>query len=439
MNESAQDGDQAIEFGTWIPNRGYFYSNLSANMFSPIRLVLAAAQIGVVVRVLSRLARGRPIDRLWRRLAILGGVTWLLGRVETVIDSRYADRARANQVMIDARATNRGKRGATPAAGDDEFWLYGDSWRAGIFRRVLELGDEAPIHLEQRAKAFRVVYLRPFALENRALVNFGPTFASDPPFISKWPTLETTLARVVNGLGFDIVSYGHSTDPHGVAHRDGGSEWLEKVQQELLECDAIIVVPMLAAGTRLEWEFILDQQLLGKTIALMPPAVIPNALVFSRFPTLARVAVRVLVGRPTDVDLRTWQGLPAMGFRDPQMRPDWEESARLAAQMGTHLPEFEDLGMVFTLDPTSKEPKRLGALARVVDVFSLAESDLTEDDKEQLRHLLPVAMRHGGHLESLLTNMAFGNRSPAHLLPLYRRLCELEQARLQPRPPRASA
>lgn len=409
-----------------VPNKGYYYSNASAVVFSGLLILRRALQwlLGTLLLLLPARHPRRSRLRLLFYMVVLAKP--LIEAVEQRVDRDFYLQLERTQAERNETEVDSSWSGATSVVRISQ---RGDRIGALIDRpmnRALGWNPGSQNEIASGEFRPRCLLLRSFGLDNRFFCDLAPFTSADPEPISKWPLLEISLFRLVHGLGGDFVTAGETTEPFGYPRRRIEEDWQPKILAELELADLIFVIPFFTQGTAWEIEAIAAAGLLAKTLFVMPPSVWrPGMDMGTNDPRgrLKRVGTRALMGRQ------------AGPVEDPRLRDDWEEARRRFSERGITLPLHSPSGALFCYE-TLDRPMLQAELAVLTSSFGAQQTDEAQRAarKELAERIRVFTAVTGGNPRSLLAATNFSGARYPHTaevveVVLDRLECRLGQAR----------
>jgi hypothetical protein len=193
-----------------------------------------------------------------------------------------------------------------------------------------------------------VLYLRPFAVTNRLPASYQSRLRRKAPVHLD---LEILLERSLRNQR-SFVALGRSAEMGEGAARvtTGDDDWRDIVQLLARQATFVAMVPLSRPGTMWELQWLAEQDLLGKTLFIMPETIdeIPSGVIYS-----VEKSDRIFDGdRRYDPAEHTLE-LPQ----------EWFEAVRVARGFGLELPPLADVGALFTLDPETRKVAKIVPLA----------------------------------------------------------------------------
>lgn len=141
--------------------------------------------------------------------------------------------------------------------------------------RMQKPADDADVQRRIADGAMFFLYLRPFAIERRLLLELP--LVSGIPYLWALPPiryllgLEPNLKRAMEEVGAVMVGIGELDRSPGVAKLTPGDADWQQVFVDLAErASGIFVIPFTSAGSQWEFDWLLEKAL-GKTIIVLPP------------------------------------------------------------------------------------------------------------------------------------------------------------------------
>lgn len=194
------------------------------------------------------------------------------------------------------------------------------------------------------------LYLRPFVTTERLVAQPVADFGSGDDFPVHLD-VETLLARALR-QDLDLVGLGRPGEIEVGAGRvvsDEG-EWRDIVQAMARKATLIVMVPLARPGTLEELRFLVTNELLPKTILLMPEAVGSPA---------SGVVTTTERDRLFDAGFRRYTG----SEHHLDLPAEWTAAIEAGRRIGVELPPQAGVGALFAIDPVSLGVGRIAPLA----------------------------------------------------------------------------
>ena len=395
-------------------NRGYYFSNASAIVFSSLYILRKTLELLVAVLLLLLPTRHARRYRLGVVFLLLRLAKPLIEMVEERVDRNFYLQLKRTQAERNETVADFGGSGPTLIARLSQ---PGDRIAALIDKPMNEVLGWDPGRQHEIASAEfrpRCLFLRSFGLDNRFFCDLAPFTSADPEPISKWPLLEVSFFRLVHGLGGDFVTTGDTAEPFGSPRRRIDDEWQPKILAELGAADMIFVIPFYTPGTAWEIEAIIAGGHLAKTLFVMPPSAWRPGLDVNAKGLrgmLSLIATSALLGRATSsAGAGADYPLRRMGDRsqtdpveDPHLRDDWEEARRRFVEHGVSLPPHSPSGALFSYEDLNR-PVLHAALAMLTASFHAPQSDQAQRTvrKELTERIRAFTAVTGGNPRSLV-------------------------------------